>query len=326
MAQQTTSESDGSPMSNLSRRQIEKATEAPSASDALPKYGGHGFTPGAVSDAEATLVERISHLVLGVTDLDRSERWYNHFMGMDILGRGLMAEKRPHSVLKMNTGQLMVLIEDKNVIPRRPGTNAVHHAFTMTPNQYRIVLERVKEYGIDVWVDRAQFLAQGEFNINLRDPDDHALEICCDAPEASEVILPNVGVLDCGPSDQYRVGDVKLFKDADVFLVRVKEGFLAMSRWCTHMNGRIIYNRDHWRFQCPYHHATFDRHGNATGGQPDIDALRLYSISFSPEGHVLVDTSQVIHRSCFEPQQAAVLPRSEKTRNGKASQPVGAGA
>ncbi|MPZ13037.1 MAG: Rieske 2Fe-2S domain-containing protein [Chloroflexi bacterium] len=288
-------------------RQLEKAKELPQASDALPQYGGHGYVPG--SRQEEGFVDRISHLVLGVGSLDRSEHFYNDVMGMDIVGRGLMAEQRPHAVLRMNTGCMLVLVEDKNVVPRRLGTNAVHHAFTMTPNQYRRLLEKVKEHEIDVWVDRAQYLAEGEFNVNFRDPDDHALEVCCDAPEASEVILPNVGTIDCGPADSFKVGDVKLFKEADVFLVRVKEGFLAMSRWCTHMNGRIIWNREHWRFQCPYHHATFDRCGNATGGQPDIDALRLYPVNFSPEGHALVDTSQVIHRACFEPQQASKPPK-----------------
>src|SRR5689334_17345040 len=126
------------------RRQLERAREAPTASDALPKYGGHGYIPSDEPDEDEAIVERISHLVLG---------------------------------------------EDKTVVPRRPGTNAVHHAFTMTPNQYRRLLEKVDEYGIEVWVDRAQFLAQGEYNVNFRDPDDHALEVCCDSPEASELIL-----------------------------------------------------------------------------------------------------------------------------------------
>jgi|SRR5579862_622201 len=296
-----------SPPPSRGRRQIEQAKRQPHPSDALPLYGGHSYVPGE-SPGSAALVERISHLVLQVSNLDRGEAWYRDLMGMDVLGRGLRADPRPHSVLLMNTGHILVLVEVDNVVAQKPGTMAVHHAFTMTPNQYRAMLERVKTFGIDFWVDRAQFLAQGEYNINFQDPDGHWLEVCCDAPEASEILLPNVGALDCGPADQYRVGDVKLFKDADVFLVRVKEGFLAMSRWCTHMNGRMIWNKEHWRFQCPYHRATFDRHGNATGGQPNLDALRLYSISFSPEGHVLADTSHVIHRSCFESQQAAAPP------------------
>ncbi len=309
MAEATVS---GANAPNRSRRQLERARELPNASDAAPKYGGHGYVPGEQDD-EDPIVERISHLVLSVSDLDGSEHWYHDVMGMDILGRGLMAEPRPHSVLRMNTGTMLVLVEKDDVVPRRPGTNAVHHAFTMTPNQYRRLLEKVDEYKIDVWVDRAQYLAQGEYNVNFKDPDDHMLEVCCDAPEASEIILPNVGTLDCGPASAYKIGDVKLFKDADVYLVRLKEGFLAMSRWCTHMNGRIIWNREHWRFQCPYHHATFDRRGDLTGGQPDLDALRLYAVSFSPAGHVLVDTSEVTHRNCFEPAQAAKPPAAEAT-------------
>ena len=304
MAETTASKPTTTEANNRSRRQMERAREAPTASDTLSKYGGHGYVPSE-SDFDDAIVERISHLVLGVSDLDRSEHWYNDVMGMDVLGRGLMAEHRSHSVLRMNSGCMLVLIEDATVVPRRPGTNAVHHAFTMTPTQYRRLLQKVEEYGIDVWVDRAQYLAQGEYNVNFRDPDDHALEVCCDSPEASEIILPNVGILDGGPASQYRIGDVKLFKDADVYLVRLKEGFLAMSRWCTHMNGRIIWNREHWRFQCPYHHATFDRRGDLTGGQPDLDALRLYDVSFREDGHVIIDTSQVTHRTCFEPEQAA---------------------
>ncbi len=286
------------------RRQLERAREAPAPSDSVQTYGGHSFAAGT-AEGTSGFVQRISHLVLGVTDLDRSEHWYNDFMGMDIIGRGLMAESRPHSLLRMNDGSLLILVQQESVTPRRPGTNAVHHAFTMTPNQYRRAVEKVDEYGIDVWVDRAQFLAQGEYNMNLQDPDGHGLEICCDAPEASEVILPNVGIIDCGPADKFKVGDVKLFKDADVFLVRTKDGFIAMSRWCTHMNGRITWNKEHWRFQCPYHHATFDRRGNHTGGQPNLDALRLYTVRFSDDGRVLVDTSEVTHRSCYDTSQAA---------------------
>ena len=78
------------------RRQIERAHEAPPPSDAAPTYGGHSFAEGT-AEGTSGFVQRISHLVLGVTDLDRSEHWYNDFMGMDIVGRALMADARPHS-------------------------------------------------------------------------------------------------------------------------------------------------------------------------------------------------------------------------------------
>lgn len=104
----------------FTRRQIEKAWQAPPESDELPRYGGHMTQFCGPGDGMA---ERLSHLVLGVSDLDRSEAWYRDFFAMDVLGRGLTAEERPHTVLRMNTGQLLILIEQERVLPERLGTN-----------------------------------------------------------------------------------------------------------------------------------------------------------------------------------------------------------
>src|SRR5581483_7408210 len=107
--------------------------------------------------------------------------------------------------------------------------------------------------------------------------------------------------------------DVKPFKQGNFYLVRLREGFLALNRWCTHMNGIVVYQKAHWHFYCPYHYATYDRRGepspypgNRAGGP-----LRLHPVTFSNEGHVLVDTSQVIERSAYEPGQAAVPPSGD---------------
>lgn len=293
----------------FTRRQIEKAWQAPPESDELPRYGGHMTQICGPSNGMA---ERLSHLVLGVTDLERSEAWYRDFFAMDVLGRNLTAEELPHSALRMNTGQLLILVQQEQVVPERPGTNGTHHAFTMTPNQYRRMLHRVKEWGYDIGVYRAEFLAHGEYTMNFTDPDGHHVEINCTGPEAWEVMLPHAGVVDCGSAESYRVGDVKLFKEWDFFLVRLPEGFLAMSRWCRHMNGRVVWDRDHWRFRCPYHRATYDRRGSCTGGQPGLNALRLHPVSFSEQGHVLVDTDEAIDRACYDPGQAVASGRREE--------------
>ncbi|MBM2811408.1 MAG: hypothetical protein HW416_2167 [Chloroflexi bacterium] len=117
------------------------------------------------------------------------------------------------------------------------------------------------------------------------------------------------------------VGDVKLFKKYDVFVVRLQEGFIAMSRWCRHMNGRVVYERDHWRFRCPYHRAVYDRRGDCTGGQPDLNALWLHPLSISNDGHVLVNTDDAIDRTHFEPSQA-VSWGSELTGWGSVTRPL----
>ena len=56
------------------------------------------------------LVEGFSHLVIQVTNLDRSEKFYQEVMGLDPVGRDLVSEEGPNSLLKMNTGQMVLLV------------------------------------------------------------------------------------------------------------------------------------------------------------------------------------------------------------------------
>ncbi|HZT09346.1 MAG TPA: VOC family protein [Chloroflexota bacterium] len=278
----------------------------PTESDEPPEFFGKAFQPGDV-------VERFSHLVLETSDLDRSEAWYRDIIGLDVLGRNLTNEERPHSVLRMNTGQLLILVERESVVVPRPGSVGLHHGFILTPSQMRRAMDRLRDLGIEMLCDRE--ITRGDYSIELYDPDGHHVQIeTLDPVQATEVIFPGVGVVDCGPVDSYQVGDVKLFKDGEFFLVRVPEGFLALSRWCRHFNGRVIWRQEHWHFYCPFHHATYDRCGAPTvltrwsGRFRNLPALRLNPISFSADGHVLVDTDRVIDRATYEPAQASPAP------------------
>ena len=40
-----------------------------------------------------------SHLVVEVSDLDKSEKFYRDVIGLDVLGRNLVADNRPSSLL-----------------------------------------------------------------------------------------------------------------------------------------------------------------------------------------------------------------------------------
>lgn len=280
----------------------------PTESDEQAPYGAHGHL---LDTFEApTLPQCFSHVVIEVSDLDRSEAWYRDVIGMDVLGRGLTAEPRPHTLLQMNTGQLFVLVQTEHVEPRRPGSSSIHHGFLLTANQYRRAQERLKEFGYDIADTREQFRARGEYSMDINDPDDHRYQIQAYGAEAYEVLLPGTGVVDCGPADKYKPGDVKLFKDGNFFLVRQKDGFLALSRWCRHMNGRVVYQKEHYRFWCPFHAMTYDRTGDPLWGRPDVCALRLNPVTFSPEGTVLVDTDTVIDRERYEPGQAVLPPQA----------------
>lgn len=291
----------------------------PGESDLRSQLTGHGKVGESVDEEDTSkneLAERFSHIAVAVTDLEKSESWYREVLGLDYIGRNLTAEEKPHSVLTLNSGQLFLLVQHESVVPRRPGSRAVHHAFMLTPNQYRAAHERFGKLGYDVGDNRQQFRAVGDFCIDMYDPDGHHYQVECHAPEATEILLPGVGVVDCGPAESYRTGDVKLFKEGNFYLVRLPEGFLALSRWCMHMNGLVAYQEVHWRFWCPMHGATYDRRGNPTGRFPDTCALRLNSIGFSPDGRVLVDTDKVIERKSYHPDQAARPPQSSPSGLG----------
>ncbi|HZT09349.1 MAG TPA: VOC family protein [Chloroflexota bacterium] len=278
--------------------------ELPNPSDELPIFYGCEPEPDAV-------VEHFSHLVVAVTDLDRSEAWYRDVIGLDFLGRGLTAEPQPHAVLQMNTGQLIILVQYDEIDTVRQNAQGVHHGFALTQNQYRQAVNRLRAAGIDVVAQREEFIARGQYSIDVYDPDGHHYQIeTMDEIQSHEVLLPNKGTIDCGPADSYESGEVKLFRDANFFLVRIDDGFLALTRWCSHLNGLLVYQKEHWRFWCAMHTATYDRRGNPTCSSnrfPDLKALRLHPVSFSADGHVLVNTDEVVERAAFAPEQLASI-------------------
>lgn len=283
----------------------------PDASDELLKdIPGHGHRGGAGDDEDGELIEAFSHLVLGVTDLDRSEPFYRDVLGLDLVGRNITAETKPHSVFRTNRGHLLILVQNETVKPARKGSQATHHAFALTPNQWRRARERLEAMGYETSDLRQQFRALGDYNMDVTDPDGHRFQIEAHGPEAHEIVLPDAGIVDCGPAADYALGEVKPFKDGNFFLVRLAEGFLAMPRWCTHMNGTPVYQPTYYQFRCPQHGKTFDRRGDPIGLQSqDVPGLRLNPITFSPEGHVLVNTDVVIQRDRFVPGQLARPPR-----------------
>jgi catechol 2,3-dioxygenase-like lactoylglutathione lyase family enzyme len=254
-------------------------------------YGGHG-AKGAAADA----IEGFSHLVLEVKELDRSERFYQEVIGLELLGRGLLAEPRPHSLLRLNTGQLIVLTEHDDPTPIRKNSSSIHHAFLLTLDEYVEAQQRFKAAGYDVEDSREQFRAKGEHSMDIWDPDGHRWQLQAYGEEQHALIKPDVGVVDCGPADGFEIGSVTTFRDGNFFLVRKKEGFLALSRWCRHANGLLSYQREHWRFYCAFHGATYNLCGDHTGHLAGLPALRVNPITIDHAGHVLVDTDTVIER------------------------------
>ena len=94
------------------------------------------------------------------------------------------------------------------------------------------------------------------------------------------------------------IGAVRLFNNGKLFVVRREHGFLALSRWCTHMNGLLQWKPNHWHFYCPYHKATFNREGASTSHTPfdTLPPMRLHPIVIDADGILKVDTDVLLIR------------------------------
>jgi catechol 2,3-dioxygenase-like lactoylglutathione lyase family enzyme len=249
------------------------------------------------------LVDSFSHLVVQVTDLDRSERFYREVLGLEVVGRDLANEEGPNSLLKMNSGQMVLLVQVREVDPFRPNSNSIHHAWLLTVEQYKRAQERLKALGYNIEDSREEFRALGEKSMDVFDPDGHRYQVQAYGPEATQIIRPSAGKVNCGRMEDYEIGSVTSFTKGMFFLLRLPEGFMALSRWCTHRNGQVNWEKEHWRFYCPFHSATYNRKGEFTGHQANVGPLRLHPVSISDEGDIIVDTSTILVRESHSPDQ-----------------------
>jgi cytochrome b6-f complex iron-sulfur subunit len=104
--------------------------------------------------------------------------------------------------------------------------------------------------------------------------------------------------------DDFPVGTVKAFVKGKFFLVRLEDGFLAVSRWCTHMNGLLSWKKEHWHFYCPMHGAMFNRKGESLPCSRPCPTLRLHLLSIGTDGRITVDPDTAIERDGYHPDQA----------------------
>ena len=249
------------------------------------------------------LVDGFSHLVVQVTNLDRSEKFYHEVLGLDVVGRNLVNENGANALLKTNTGQMVLLVQVAEVEPFRLNSNSIHHAWLLTVEQYKSAQERLKAFGYNIEDSREEFRAMGERSMDIYDPDGHRYQIQAHGPEATKIIRPSAGKVNCGKMDDFEIGSVTPFSREMFFLVRLNEGFLALSSWCTHRNGQLKWEKEHWRFYCPFHSATYNRRGEFTGHLDDVGPLRLHPVTIAEDGSVIVDTSEIFVRKEHSAEQ-----------------------
>jgi catechol 2,3-dioxygenase-like lactoylglutathione lyase family enzyme len=249
------------------------------------------------------LVNGMNHLLVQVTNLDRSEAFYRDVFGLDVVGRDLVAEEGPNSLLRAAGGHMVLLVEVDSVTPFRPNSSSIHHAFYLREEQYFRVRDRRAAAGFDVGDTRAVYRPKGQYSFDVFDPDGHRYQVQSVGKASSEVLMANEGSVVCGKIDDFPIGSVTHFEDKQFYLVRQEPGFLALSHWCPHMNGMVEWRQEYWAFYCPFHSATFNRLGECTAHEK-YPTMRIHPISISEAGEVRVHTDEVRKRPRgFHPDQ-----------------------
>jgi len=237
----------------------------------------------------------IHHLCLDVTDLDRSERFYRDGLGLTPVGRDLWAGEGPTSTFAVDDELQLVLCEVAQIRPIPPG---LHTRFAVPYEEWQLLVDRLQALGLRMHDDRKGGLrAVGEAGLNVTDPDGHVFELELHGPATMEFPPARRGKVVAGRIEDVAIGSVTRVPAGQFFLVRLQDGFLALSQVCTHMQFAVTYQPEHFRFYCPRHRRKFTRTGKFISrfGDDDTPPLRTYPIEFR-DGQVVVDTDEAIPR------------------------------
>ena len=96
-----------------------------------------------------------------------------------------------------------------------------------------------------------------------------------------------------GNPDLYPVHSVTFLQDQLVYIVRMPEGFYAVSAVCTHLGCVTQWKPDADMIACPCHGSKFKSDGTKIEG-PAPQPLPHFSISLTADGELLVDKLQNI--------------------------------
>ncbi len=99
-----------------------------------------------------------------------------------------------------------------------------------------------------------------------------------------------------GTPDEYPVNSVTYIAEQEVYIVRLAEGFIAVSAICTHLGCITQWKADLDLVACPCHGSRFKRDGAVVNG-PAPRPLPHYAMRLMPDGELLVDKLDVVPQS-----------------------------
>jgi catechol 2,3-dioxygenase-like lactoylglutathione lyase family enzyme/nitrite reductase/ring-hydroxylating ferredoxin subunit len=238
----------------------------------------------------------IDHILLDVADLERSEAFYGEAIGLPATGRDLWPGDGPSATFELGDGIHLVLVEVAEV---RPDPPSMHTRLAVPFEEWDPIVERLRALGHRLHDDRKGGLrAVGEAGLNVTDPDGHVLELELHGPATLETPSARRGKIVAGHIDDFAIGSVTRVAEGQFFLLRLADGFLALSQVCTHMQFAITYQPEHFRFYCPRHRRRFTRTGRYMPRfrLDETPPLRTYPIEYV-NGQVVVDTDESIPRT-----------------------------
>ena len=116
-------------------------------------------------------------------------------------------------------------------------------------------------------------------------------------------------IITAGPVESFAPNSVTAFVRGKFYLARLEDdGFLALSRTCTHLGCSVPWFEKEMKFVCPCHGSSFDITGNVIQA-PAPRALDIYPITIE-NNVVKVDIRKPIRRSSFRAEQV-VYPKKK---------------
>lgn len=96
-----------------------------------------------------------------------------------------------------------------------------------------------------------------------------------------------------GNPDLYPINSVTFLQNQLVYIVRISDGFYAVSAVCTHLGCITEWKPDIEEIACPCHGSKFKRDGTKIEG-PAPRPLPHFAITLTPDGELLVDKLQTV--------------------------------
>jgi len=230
--------------------------------------------------------------IVHVSDLDRSERFFRDALGLEFVGRDVWPEDAPTATFKTQVGQYVTLLS----VPEVDSSRAEHWNFMLTPEDFKIVQDRLREDGCAIGDLRDEFRARGEMSDNYYDPDSQMMQITAIDAEAYLCLPARLGKVTVGRVSDFAEGSVTYVEGAKCFIVRTRDGILALSEVCTHRNWNVEYQPEHYRFYCPIHGNKFTRTGGHIAPTEGTPPLRAYPVEFVGD-QIVVNTDVNIART-----------------------------